>query len=249
VLDAQLAAAADRSPEPWGARIALYPLAAAAAVIVLTAALAMVWPGGGISRTVAGVLLSFACYGVLLATILRTAGPVARRSGGWPATFGWDWPRWRDLVPVVPALIAINLVRAAVLAAVLAVVPSWNPDEASNVRLDGRPIGVVLAVAVLAVLVAPPIEELLFRGVLLRTLARRSGFWPAALLSSVLFGLFHVHQAPSLGGAVLLGVAITVFGAGLAVLVRLTGRLAPAIAVHSLSNLIAVVLSASGALS
>lgn len=248
-MDAQLAAVERAAPGPWGARVALVPLGASVAVIALTALLAALWPGGGTPRTVLGAVLSVGCYGLLLGTILRIAGPVARRCGGWAATFGWDRPRWRDLVWVLPALLAINLVRGVLLSVVLALVPSWRAQDASNVQLAGRSVGVVLTVAVLAVLVAPPVEELLFRGVLLRWLTRRGGFWPAALLSSALFGLFHVYQAPSVGGAVLLGLALSVFGLGLAVLVRHTGRLAPAIAVHALSNLLAVVLSATGVLS
>jgi len=46
-------------------------------------------------------------------------------------------------------------------------------------------------------LVAPLTEELGFRGYLFRQLYRRArwGFWPAALLNSVLFALIHVYQA------------------------------------------------------
>jgi uncharacterized protein len=46
-------------------------------------------------------------------------------------------------------------------------------------------------------LIAPLTEELGFRGYLFRQLYRRAGwgFWPAALLNSVLFALIHVYQA------------------------------------------------------
>ena len=37
----------------------------------------------------------------------------------------------------------------------------------------------------------PVVEELLFRGLVLRGLMLRLGFWPAALLSSAVFGLLH----------------------------------------------------------
>jgi membrane protease YdiL (CAAX protease family) len=47
--------------------------------------------------------------------------------------------------------------------------------------------------AVNAYLIAPLLEEVVFRGFALRRLrARGAGFWPAALASSVAFGLLHV---------------------------------------------------------
>jgi membrane protease YdiL (CAAX protease family) len=50
-----------------------------------------------------------------------------------------------------------------------------------------------LTIAALVAL-APLGEELLFRGLLLRALVRRMEFWPAALISGVIFGIAHVDQ-------------------------------------------------------
>jgi uncharacterized protein len=56
--------------------------------------------------------------------------------------------------------------------------------------LGGGVIALVLAVVV-AVVAAPVVEELLFRGLLQVSLRRRLGSWPAAIVSSVVFTLFH----------------------------------------------------------
>lgn len=56
--------------------------------------------------------------------------------------------------------------------------------------LGSAPWQLVLGVVAL-VLLAPLGEELLFRGLLLRALARRLRFWPAALISSVAFAAAH----------------------------------------------------------
>lgn len=49
----------------------------------------------------------------------------------------------------------------------------------------------------IAIVVAPVFEEVIFRGILLPYLSRRTGFWPAALLLSFLFAGMHIHL-PSL---------------------------------------------------
>lgn len=243
-LDEQMAVLRARSPQPWGAGVAGWPLAASVVLLVGTWALAT---RGG-AGPVVGTLLSLGFYAVLVVVVVAVGRPVARRGGGWSATFGWSRPGWRDLAWVVPVLVAGGVARAAVVTLVVTAVPAWRDAQPSNVDLAGQPPSVVAVVAVLAVGVAPPVEELVFRGLVLRSLLRRTGFWPAALASSVLFGLFHTYQVPTLDGAVLLGVNLTVFGLVQCLLVRRTGRLAPAVAVHAASNALAVALSAGGVL-
>lgn len=81
---------------------------------------------------------------------------------------------------------------------------------------------------VLAVLIAPVFEELLFRGFLLPVMARRYGVWSALLLTSFLFALIHGHL-PSFATLFALSAAM---GAAYA----LTGSLAVPIAMHALFN-------------
>ena len=65
-------------------------------------------------------------------------------------------------------------------------------------------------------------EEFAFRGVLLGLLSRRSGRWTATVVSSVLFGFWHV--APALaGGAANQAVDEAVGGGPLGVLLRVAG--------------------------
>ena len=82
---------------------------------------------------------------------------------------------------------------------------------------------VVMGVAV--VVVAPVVEELFFRGLLLGTLRRKWGTGVAIGVSSVVFGMTHFQP--------LLFVALTAVGAIFAGAAVRTGRLAPAIAVHA----------------
>lgn len=94
------------------------------------------------------------------------------------------------------------------------------------VAVDGA--GDLLMLFLAAVIVAAVCEELLFRGLLLQLLRRRSG-WPSAIVwSAVLFALYHLNPV------VLLPVGLV--GIYLAVLVWRSGSLYPAIVAHALNN-------------
>ncbi|MBI2709200.1 MAG: CPBP family intramembrane metalloprotease [Actinobacteria bacterium] len=94
------------------------------------------------------------------------------------------------------------------------------------------PVGVVLLVLIV-VIGAPLIEELFFRGLLLRALQRRLGVAWAVAVSGLVFGLTHfeVLQFP----------ALAAFGAVLAIVTVRAGRLGPAIVGHLVFNLVTVV--------
>nr|WP_269204652.1 CPBP family intramembrane glutamic endopeptidase [Motilibacter deserti] len=100
--------------------------------------------------------------------------------------------------------------------------------------MSGVPVWALAVVAVLSVVVAPVVEELLFRGLLLRGLMTRLRFWPAALISSALFGLMHAPTALTGAPAVVLHTGA--LGLVLCLLTRRTGRLVPAVLVHALHN-------------
>ena len=89
------------------------------------------------------------------------------------------------------------------------------------------PLGAAVVVASV-VLVAPFVEELYFRGLLLRALWGRMGRVATVALSAVLFGLAHLQmlQLP----------ALVVFGLVAGVLVVATRRLAPAMWAHVAFN-------------
>jgi len=86
---------------------------------------------------------------------------------------------------------------------------------------------VLLHDLVLAPIVAPLIEELVFRGFLYRTWEKRWGSLAAAVLSSALFASYHPHFFAAFTSAIIF-----------VCLVRRTGALWSSISVHSLSNLV-----------
>ncbi|RPJ31579.1 MAG: CPBP family intramembrane metalloprotease, partial [Verrucomicrobiaceae bacterium] len=88
--------------------------------------------------------------------------------------------------------------------------------------------GLVFAV-VSACLLAPLSEELLYRGVLFRSLWNRLGVLPAAILSSAVFAVLHFYDGYGL-------LSVGIFGFSCALLYTATGSLGACIALHFLYN-------------
>lgn len=172
--------------------------------------------------------------GALLAWLV--ARRVARTYGGWRAAFGLGRPVRGDGFEVARWSAGQVLIRFA-----LAVVLSpLLPGGGGGGNLEGvtKLSGPALALMVLAaVVVAPVLEELLFRGVLLRAVMRRTGFWPAATVSSAVFAVLHLGGISAWGAAAPALAFTAVFGVLQCVLVRRTGRLAAAMGVHAVTNL------------
>ncbi len=159
----------------------------------------------------------------------------AAQSGGWSAALGLDLPEWPDAWRVV-RWTALLLVLQFALVAVLFSLPALRdvePETNTDLLVD-QSLPMLVLLVVLVVTVTPVVEELLFRGVALRGLMLRWGFWPAAVLSTSFFAMLHVQELTA--GSVQVVAATGVLGLGLCVLTRRTGRLGPAIGVHSLHN-------------
>ena len=106
----------------------------------------------------------------------------------------------------------------------------WLIDLPSPLIAEDGALPVVLNVLSYAgvILVAPFLEELAFRGILLHRWASRFGLKRAVILSSIVFGLVH----PDILGA-------TVFSLGMCVIYLRTQSLLLVIACHALNNLVA----------
>lgn len=148
------------------------------------------------------------------------------RGNGPRVDFGL-WMKWSD----VPKGIGIGLACQLVLVP-LVTIPVFLLSDADRADLEAPARDLtdkahgagILILALVVVVAAPLAEEVFFRGMLLRTLLRRLGAWPAMIVSALLFGLSHLQplQFP----------ALAAFGLVLAVLVRRSGRLGPAIWAH-----------------
>jgi membrane protease YdiL (CAAX protease family) len=163
--------------------------------------------------------------GVVYATRAKGTGSLAR-------DFGLRVQLPLDVVGGVGVGLACQYVMVPLL-----YLPFEQFDHTLRRRLENQAKDVTRAahggfqVAILFVFLvigAPVVEELFFRGLLLRSLHRRYGAPAAVIGSALVFGLAHYEllQLP----------ALILFGVVLAVLAERTGRLGPGIAAHAAFN-------------
>jgi membrane protease YdiL (CAAX protease family) len=146
---------------------------------------------------------------------------------------GWGPLTW--LAAVVAEVVVGNLIVALK-------VPFVSNTDAFGDLHHRR--GYVLALLLLAVVIAPVVEEIIFRGLLQRGLLSALPPWLAIAVQGLLFGAAHVSPERGMGNiglALVLGAVGVVFGAT----AYLTRRLAPTMVAHAIVNAVAmaVVLS------
>ncbi len=145
--------------------------------------------------------------------------------------------KWSDIGLGLVVAVAVQLLVLPAIAYLLR--PLLGEPEVSGPVQDllDKSQGLAFAGLILSVAVgAPIVEELFFRGLLLRSLQRRVPNWAAVAVSAVAFGIAHGSALP-LDAVVLVMVSLTVFGAILATMAIRTGRLGPGIVTHAVFNL------------
>jgi membrane protease YdiL (CAAX protease family) len=140
--------------------------------------------------------------------------------------------------------LAVGIVTVIVTYAVNAIfVLTFGDGEAVeqqvlDIALSG---GAATALAILlAVVLAPVTEEIVFRGVLLRALAAKVGMWPAAILSSAVFAVIHFEVLFSQPLAL---VGLFTVGLLLAIAYHRTGSLLVPMVGHAVFNGVSVGLA------
>ena len=138
------------------------------------------------------------------------------------------------LYPVIAFVVGLPL---TILFSALSGEDATTPDQLPP-HLTGA---AVVASVILAVLIAPVVEETYFRGIPFRSIRDRHGFWPGALISGVLFGLVHWVPSPW-QDAVLLQTIMVFTGIALAWIYERRGSLLANVAAHMAFNAVGIVL-------
>jgi membrane protease YdiL (CAAX protease family) len=161
--------------------------------------------------------------------------------------------RWRLRVAAAGA--GLGIVLYGVAAGALAFGLQWlyermsgTPVEAPDQMPGGLTTAGTVAFVVLAVAVAPVVEEVYFRGILYRSLRDRYGLVAGLVGSSLLFGLVH-YQRGSLADALFLQTVMVITGVGFALIYERAGNLVASIAAHAAFNAIGVTLILRAAVS
>lgn len=138
-------------------------------------------------------------------------------------------------VRVAPSDIPLGIVVGITLQLVVVPVVSWPIEQLWNVDMQRSARDLIVNTAgphwvlyAAIIIGAPIIEELFFRGLLLRALARRLNDPAAMVVCSALFAATHMQPAQFPG--------LFLVGLGFALLTRDSGRLGPAIVAHMAFN-------------
>jgi membrane protease YdiL (CAAX protease family) len=142
--------------------------------------------------------------------------------------------RWADVGwgPLIWVTAWVAGIVAAIVALAFRIPLKSNTDSIHDLQGDR---GVLIAFLVVAVVVAPVVEELVFRGVVLRGFAAVLPVWWAVVLEGLCFGAAHVDPGRGVGnlGLVLVLAAVGAVFGGAAYLLR---RIGPTIIAHALYN-------------
>lgn len=164
----------------------------------------------------------------------------SRRKGRGDLTqdFGFSF-RWSDPFVGLPIGVACQLLLVPLIYLPMEQFFTKHQLEEPVRKITGSAHGAgYLALTIVVVVGAPIVEELFFRGLLLRSLQRRFGDRWAVLGSAVVFGVAHFEplQLPAL---VALGVILGAMAVS-------TKRLGPSIFAHAGFNLVTMVALAVG---
>lgn len=149
-----------------------------------------------------------------------------------PRQFGLrPTPAWKALGWMIAAFVLFY-----VFTAIWVTIVGGDPnDEKLPDELGAKDSTVaLLAVALLVAVVAPIAEEFFFRGFFFGALRNWRGFWPAAILTGLVFGGIHAASAD-----VEFLLPLAFFGFALCWLREQTGSLYPCIVLHCANNSIA----------
>jgi membrane protease YdiL (CAAX protease family) len=221
-------------------------------VAVLVGANLLVWAGVIVGSDAAQFGLSLVGYGVLVAMVVYASRRLGQRS------LSRDfWLRFRPVDLAIGLGIGVLGKLIGIVWGLIGILLFGVPVQQSNLTLSDETLWLVLNGIVMVVIVAPFVEELFMRGLVMQAirnavLRRRSRPQPApanvqrtALLvsiagSALVFMALHLYQATEPALLFILGAQTLTLGVLNAVIVYLTQRLGPAIVAHMVFNGISV---------
>lgn len=143
--------------------------------------------------------------------------------------------RWSDLGWGLIGMIVYIVLAQLMLSIIVALVPTFNVTEAQDVGFTVVFGWERMLAFVVLVIVAPVVEELLFRGFLYGRLRKvHAPVWLSVLLVSAVFGFVH--------GQWNLAIDVFILGVVAALLREKTGTIWPGVVIHMMKNAVAFYL-------
>ena len=144
-------------------------------------------------------------------------------------------PNSSDLMPFVYGVLAYYGIGLVVMTVMSFFIPESYLTQPQNLGISGNVVWLdLISIFVLYCVITPVCEELIFRGFLQYKVEHNLGFWPAAIIVSVLFAVAHGQ----------LNAAITTFVLSMVACYqrRKTGSIWSGIGLHAVVNIVATIL-------
>jgi membrane protease YdiL (CAAX protease family) len=232
----------------WGLPDAATAIAAFVLLLVIARIVQQLLAETRIDQQLFTFVFALVAYGSMVGVLVFAA--VKRGAGGFLADFGFSF-RWVDLAIGLGIAVAARLFTA--LFAVVTAISTGHVPTSGNFVIAPQPLWVILNGLLVGVLLAPFVEELVMRGLLLRSIRnaflrrrgsdrpvgarRRAWATPAAILiSSAVFMALHLHESMDATLLIVLALSTFTIGALNAVITIVTGRLGAAIVAHVVFN-------------
>lgn len=149
---------------------------------------------------------------------------------------------WKDIGLALLGVI-VYIICSMLLVMAAGFVNGFNPEQAQDIGFSHVSMRYEYVLAfVTLVLMAPFVEELLFRGYLFGKIKKRASFWGTAIVVSLAFALLHLPGVDAAGQLQLQwNVVVDVFALSLVLcgLRQLTGSIWAGVLLHALKNGIA----------
>lgn len=186
-----------------------------------------------LGSTVTQFVASFAAYALALLIIIGIYVAIRNSTKGIVDLLGMARkPTISILLYVLAGYFAYFIISFVFMIAIHYAVPGFNIDENQEVGFDQLGSLLEFAMAFMAlVILAPLVEEAIFRGFLFTRLRKNLQFWWTALIVSLVFSLVHMQWN--------VGVDVFALSLVLCYLREKTGSIWAGVGVHTLKNAIA----------
>jgi membrane protease YdiL (CAAX protease family) len=218
--------------------LAGFVLAEVASIAIVLGALAL----GASERSV--LLLVLSELGLWAGLVSACLFAVRRYGTGSLRDLGLVRPRWLDVGTGAVTSVVARVVGAALALVLVLLLPHESYTKGTSL-LDQSSPGVLamLVVGVIAVVGAPIVEELFFRGLVQGALQPRIGARAAVVVQAIAFGLVHYQVGMGIGTFAITFAVVGVSGLLFGVLRWHTHHLAAGMFAHAAFNLVAVVVT------
>ena len=152
--------------------------------------------------------------------------------------YGLKNPITKLEIKQIVAVIGITICLSVALNNIISMSPLVSMSEEYQNANNAFYGSTILLELIGSALITPLLEELLHRGVVYGRLRRMMGFWPAVILSAVIFAGLHFNIVQFVY-AFLLGIVFALF-------VEKSGKLYPAVIAHVVANGLAVIRTETG---